>query len=58
MTTVAPSTIRFELPPELEATTPAEHRGMARDDVRMLVARVPSPAAARKSFNCPLTSDL
>ncbi len=29
----------FELPPELEAATPPEARGMTRDAVRMLVAR-------------------
>jgi S-adenosylmethionine:tRNA ribosyltransferase-isomerase len=30
--------LRFELPPELEAPSPAEYRGMTRDAVRMLVA--------------------
>ena len=29
----------FVLPPELEATRPAEARGMTRDAVRMMVAR-------------------
>jgi S-adenosylmethionine:tRNA ribosyltransferase-isomerase len=29
--------IRFELPPELEAHEPAEHRGLRRDHVRLLV---------------------
>ena len=31
--------VRFELPPELEAGSPPEARGMTRDAVRMLVAR-------------------
>ncbi|HVU71612.1 MAG TPA: S-adenosylmethionine:tRNA ribosyltransferase-isomerase [Mycobacteriales bacterium] len=39
MTALAAPAVRFELPAELEATTPAEHRGLARDDVRMLVVR-------------------
>jgi S-adenosylmethionine:tRNA ribosyltransferase-isomerase len=30
--------MHFELPPELEAPSPAEYRGMTRDAVRMLVA--------------------
>jgi S-adenosylmethionine:tRNA ribosyltransferase-isomerase len=30
--------LRFELPPELEAPSPPEYRGMTRDAVRMLVA--------------------
>ena len=30
--------LSFELPPELEATSPAEVRGLARDAVRMMVA--------------------
>ena len=31
--------LAFALPPELEASAPAEARGMTRDAVRMLVAR-------------------
>jgi S-adenosylmethionine:tRNA ribosyltransferase-isomerase len=30
--------LRFDLPPELEATAPAEARGLTRDSVRMMVA--------------------
>lgn len=33
------SAIGFTLPPGREADRPAEHRGLARDDVRLLVAR-------------------
>ncbi len=32
------SALAFTLPPGLEATAPAEHRGLARDGVRLLVA--------------------
>ena len=39
MATLAAPAVRFVLPPDLEATTPAERRGLARDEVRMLVAR-------------------
>jgi S-adenosylmethionine:tRNA ribosyltransferase-isomerase len=31
--------VDFYLPPELEASAPPEHRGLARDDVRLLVGR-------------------
>ncbi len=33
-----PTLLTFDLPPELEATAPAEARGMTRDAVRMMVA--------------------
>jgi S-adenosylmethionine:tRNA ribosyltransferase-isomerase len=33
-----PERLRFELPPELEATVPPEARGITRDAVRMMVA--------------------
>ncbi len=33
-----PGRLRFDLPPELEATEPPEARGLTRDGVRMLVA--------------------
>lgn len=33
-----PNRLRFELPPQLEASVPPEARGLARDGVRMLVA--------------------
>src|SRR6476646_6535784 len=32
-------TLDFVLPPELEASVPPEARGLARDDVRLLVSR-------------------
>ncbi|WP_034273068.1 S-adenosylmethionine:tRNA ribosyltransferase-isomerase [Haloechinothrix halophila] len=35
---LAPTT-RFTLPPDAEATEPPEHRGLARDGIRLLVAR-------------------
>lgn len=34
---------RFALPPELAATAPAEQRGLARDEVRLLVAEAGRP---------------
>lgn len=34
-----PPAVRFTLPPNSEATAPAERRGLARDGVRLLVAR-------------------
>ena len=34
---------RFTLPPELAATEPPEHRGLARDEVRLLVAGANRP---------------
>ena len=36
-TQLASSPVRFELPPELEAREPPEARGLARDEVRLLV---------------------
>lgn len=41
MTAIAHRTagLEFDLPPEREATVPPEHRGLARDRVRLLVAR-------------------
>lgn len=40
MTAVAGSTLDFTLPPELEAHEPPEARGLARDEVRLLVSNV------------------
>jgi S-adenosylmethionine:tRNA ribosyltransferase-isomerase len=40
----------FELPPELEASEPAEARGITRDAVRMLVASKTSGALVHASF--------
>ena len=37
--TLTPAAVRFTLPPDSEATAPAERRGLARDGVRLLVAR-------------------
>ena len=37
MTTTIDSGIWFDLPVELEATTPPEHRGLTRDGIRLLV---------------------
>jgi S-adenosylmethionine:tRNA ribosyltransferase-isomerase len=37
-TTLLPTPIRFELPPALEAHEPPEARGLARDEVRLLVS--------------------
>jgi len=42
--------LRFELPAELEAATPAEARGLSRDAVRMLVARKGEGAIAHATF--------
>ena len=33
-----PAPLDFHLPPELEAAEPPEARGMARDDVRLMVS--------------------
>jgi S-adenosylmethionine:tRNA ribosyltransferase-isomerase len=35
----APGSLRFDLPPQNEASEPPEARGLARDDVRLLVSR-------------------
>jgi S-adenosylmethionine:tRNA ribosyltransferase-isomerase len=42
--------VAFELPTALEATEPPEARGLARDDVRLLVARRASGALAHHRF--------
>jgi S-adenosylmethionine:tRNA ribosyltransferase-isomerase len=43
MTALAPSSLDFELVPELEAHEPPEARGTARDGVRLLVSRGDDP---------------
>jgi len=40
----------FALPPALEATAPPEARGLARDEVRLLVARRGDGSVAHASF--------
>ena len=52
MTAVAidPSTLDFELPPELSAREPAEARGLARDQVRLLVGRRDSGEVGHRRF--------
>jgi S-adenosylmethionine:tRNA ribosyltransferase-isomerase len=37
------SELVFTRPPELQATTPAEYRGLARDEVRLMVSRAGDP---------------
>jgi S-adenosylmethionine:tRNA ribosyltransferase-isomerase len=43
--------LRFELPPELEAPSPPEARGMTRDSVRMLVAHKSDGALLHTHFS-------
>ena len=43
MTRPTPPRTRFTLPPELGATEPPEQRGLARDEVRLLVAAADRP---------------
>ncbi len=45
--------IAFELPPELEANEPPEARGLARDDVRLLVSRPAAPPAHARFRDLP-----
>jgi S-adenosylmethionine:tRNA ribosyltransferase-isomerase len=45
------SQIRFTLPPELEATTPPEARGLQRDQVRMLVVDRAGGALDHRRFS-------
>jgi S-adenosylmethionine:tRNA ribosyltransferase-isomerase len=45
------SALAFELPPALEATAPAEERGLARDGVRMLVADASDGAIFHARFS-------
>jgi S-adenosylmethionine:tRNA ribosyltransferase-isomerase len=42
--------IRFHLPPELEASAPPEARGLARDAVRLLIARRVDGSLRRANF--------
>lgn len=50
MTTLALASLEFALPPELEAAEPAEARGLARDDVRLLVSRYSDDSLAHARF--------
>jgi S-adenosylmethionine:tRNA ribosyltransferase-isomerase len=43
--------LRFELPPDLEASEPPEAQGRRRDDVRMLVTRVHDGSLVAGTFN-------
>jgi S-adenosylmethionine:tRNA ribosyltransferase-isomerase len=45
------SALAFELPPRLEAHEPAEARGLARDDVRLMVASRSAGAFAHARFH-------
>jgi len=42
--------LRFELPPELEASAPAEARGMTRDAVRLMVAQRSTARLVHSTF--------
>ncbi len=52
MTPVVAAATRFTLPPVSEAHEPPEHRGLARDGVRLLVAR-PGEVAHRRFRDLP-----
>src|SRR5579862_2994108 len=43
-------TLDFTLPPELEAGDPPEARGLARDDVRLMVSRVADDRVTHTNF--------
>ena len=43
--------LSFSLPPELEAPSPPEYRGMTRDSVRMLVATRSDGALVHSNFS-------
>ncbi|MHA6796457.1 S-adenosylmethionine:tRNA ribosyltransferase-isomerase [Pseudonocardia bannensis] len=49
----ATATTRFALPAELSATEPIEARGLARDEVRLLVARTGRPIRHRRFRDLP-----
>jgi S-adenosylmethionine:tRNA ribosyltransferase-isomerase len=51
MSTLALHPLSFELPPELEAPSPPEARGMTRDAVRMLVATKGDGALVHTTFS-------
>ncbi len=44
------SRLDFELPPALEAHTPPEARGLARDEVRLMISRVADDAIIHRRF--------
>jgi S-adenosylmethionine:tRNA ribosyltransferase-isomerase len=46
----APTRLKFELPPELEAGSPPESRGMTRDAVRMMVASRSTSVLTHSTF--------
>ncbi|MDQ1375516.1 MAG: S-adenosylmethionine:tRNA ribosyltransferase-isomerase [Actinomycetota bacterium] len=48
---VVPERLRFELPPQLEASEPPEARGLTRDAVRMLVATKHDLAVTHATFS-------
>jgi S-adenosylmethionine:tRNA ribosyltransferase-isomerase len=48
--TIEAASVPFELRPELEAHEPPEARGMARDDVRLLVSRTAEHELAEHAF--------
>ena len=48
--TPAPALGKFELPPELEAGSPPEARGLRRDGVRLLVAHKATPGLEHRYF--------
>jgi S-adenosylmethionine:tRNA ribosyltransferase-isomerase len=48
---LAPDRLRFDLPPALEASAPAEARGLRRDGVRMLVAERGSGRLTHTTFD-------
>jgi S-adenosylmethionine:tRNA ribosyltransferase-isomerase len=53
MTTTLHPTTRFPVPAESTAPAPAEHRGVARDGVRLLVARTPADVRHRVFSDLP-----
>jgi S-adenosylmethionine:tRNA ribosyltransferase-isomerase len=46
----AANLLDFTLPPKLEASEPPEARGLARDDVRLMVSRGPLPCVSHTRF--------
>src|SRR5207244_1149962 len=45
-----PRALAFELPPELEAGEPPEARGMARDEVRLMVSHLAGDGVEHAQF--------
>ncbi len=48
--TIGLPTLEFELPPDLEAGEPPEARGLARDDVRLMVSRLATDEVTHTNF--------